>query len=103
MQMASGKVVDGRVELDGELPEGASVTVIARDNDETFQADSETEKMLLSAIAQEKKRKRTAINLRQPSTESDQGAAGDVARASLPVCGGIRETADPATASRLTL
>jgi hypothetical protein len=52
MQMASGKVVDGRVELDGELPEGASVTVIARDNDETFQADSETEKMLLSAIAQ---------------------------------------------------
>jgi hypothetical protein len=52
MQMASGKVVDGRVELDGELPEGASVTVIARDDDETFEADSETEKMLLNAIAQ---------------------------------------------------
>jgi hypothetical protein len=36
MQVASGKVVDGRVELDGELPEGASVTVIARDGDETL-------------------------------------------------------------------
>ena len=29
MRMASGKVVGGRVELDGELPEGATVTVIA--------------------------------------------------------------------------
>ena len=52
MQMASGKVVDGRVELDGELPEGASVTVIARDGDETFEADPATEQMLLTAIAQ---------------------------------------------------
>jgi hypothetical protein len=52
MQMASGKVVDGRVELDGELPEGASVTVIVRDDDETFEADADTEKMLLDAIAQ---------------------------------------------------
>ena len=52
MQIASGKVVDGRVELDGERPEGASVTVIARDDDETFEADPATEKMLLDAIAQ---------------------------------------------------
>lgn len=52
MQVASGKVVAGRVELDGELPEGASVTVLALDGDETFEADSETEKMLLDAIAQ---------------------------------------------------
>jgi len=52
MQIASGKVVDGRVELDGELPEGASVMVIARDDDETFEADPATEKMLLDAIAQ---------------------------------------------------
>jgi len=52
MQIASGKVIGGRVELDGELPEGASVTVIARDGDETFEADSATEKMLLEAIAQ---------------------------------------------------
>ena len=42
----------GRVELDGELPEGASVTVLARDGDETFEADPEMEKVLLDAIAQ---------------------------------------------------
>ena len=52
MQIASGRVVDGRVELDAELPEGASVTVIALDGDETFEADAETEKILLQAIAQ---------------------------------------------------
>jgi hypothetical protein len=52
MVIASGKVVGGRVELDTELPEGASVTVLARDGDETFQADAETERMLLDAIAQ---------------------------------------------------
>jgi hypothetical protein len=52
MVIASGKVVGGRVELDSELPEGTSVTVLARDGDETFQADAETERMLLDAIAQ---------------------------------------------------
>jgi len=52
MQIASGRVVGGRVELDGDLPEGASVTVIASDGDETFEADPATEKMLLEAIAQ---------------------------------------------------
>ena len=52
MQIASGKVVGGRVELDAELPEGASVTVIARDADETFEVDEATERMLLDAIAQ---------------------------------------------------
>ena len=38
--------------MDGELPEGASVTVIARDDDETFEADPATEKMLLDSITQ---------------------------------------------------
>jgi hypothetical protein len=52
MRIASGKVVDGRVELDAELPEGASVTVLALDGDETFEADAETEQILLQAIAQ---------------------------------------------------
>lgn len=52
MQIASGKVVGGRVELDGDLPEGASVTVLARDGDETFEADPAVERMLLAAIAQ---------------------------------------------------
>ena len=45
-------MVDGRVELDAELPEGATVTVLALEGDETFEADSETEKMLLEAMAQ---------------------------------------------------
>ena len=52
MVIASGKVVGGRVELDSELPEGASVTVLAPEGDETFEADPETERMLLDAIAQ---------------------------------------------------
>jgi len=52
MQIASGKVVDGRVELDVELPEGATVTVIARDADESFEVDADTEPILLRAIEQ---------------------------------------------------
>ena len=51
MQVTSGKVVRGRIELDAALPEGASVTVIASDDD-TFDADDATEKMLLESIAQ---------------------------------------------------
>lgn len=52
MQIASGRVVGGRVELDTDLPEGAAVTILAPEGDETFEADPETEKMLLEAIAQ---------------------------------------------------
>ena len=52
MQIASGRVVGGRVELDGEMPEGATVTVIAREADETFEVDAETEQALLRAIEQ---------------------------------------------------
>ena len=52
MVIASGKVVGGRVELDSELPEGASVTVLAPEGDETFEADPATERMLLDSIAQ---------------------------------------------------
>ena len=52
MVIATGKVVHGRVELDSALPEGASVTVLAPEGDETFEADPETERALLDAIAQ---------------------------------------------------
>jgi beta-lactam-binding protein with PASTA domain len=52
MRIAPGKVVNGRVELDAELPEGTSVTVLALEGDETFDVDAETEQMLLQAIAQ---------------------------------------------------
>ena len=62
MQIASGKVVGGRVELDGELPEGASVTVLALEGDETFEADAETEKMLLEAIAQCDRKQTTPLS-----------------------------------------
>lgn len=61
MRVASGKVVEGRVELDAELPEGASVTVLALEGDETFVADAETEKMLLEAIAQCDRRQTTPM------------------------------------------
>lgn len=52
MRIAPGKVVDGRVELDPEVPEGLAVTALALEGDETFDADPETEKMLLEAVAQ---------------------------------------------------
>ena len=52
MAIASGKVVGGRVELDSALPEGASVTVLAPEGDETFEADADTERMLVDSIAQ---------------------------------------------------
>lgn len=52
MQIASGRVVGGRVELESELPEGTAVTVLAREGDETFEADEEMEQRLLEAIRQ---------------------------------------------------
>lgn len=61
MQIASGKVVGGRVELDGELPEGATVTVIAREADESFEVDADTEQILLRAIEQCERRETTPM------------------------------------------
>ena len=52
MLIAPGKVVGGRIEVDADLPEGASVTVLVMDGDGTFDADSEAEEMLLEAVAQ---------------------------------------------------
>ena len=52
MVIASGKVVGDRVELDSDLPEGTSVTGLARDGDETFEANPETERILLDVISQ---------------------------------------------------
>lgn len=52
MRIAFGKVVDGRVQLDADLPERASVTVLMMEGDGTFEADPDTEKMLLEAITQ---------------------------------------------------
>lgn len=53
MRVASGRVIHGRIELEGaDLPEGAAVTVLLSEGDETFEADPETERMLLESIAQ---------------------------------------------------
>ena len=53
VRVASGRIIDGRVELnDAELPEGAVVTVLLSDGDETFETDPATKKMLLESIAQ---------------------------------------------------
>ena len=61
MRIAPGKVVDGRVELDAELPEGASVTVLALEGDETFEADTQTENMLHAAMAQSRQGRVTTV------------------------------------------
>jgi len=52
MRFAPGRVVDGRVEFAGTLPEGASVAVLTLESDGTFEADRQTEEMLLQAIAE---------------------------------------------------
>jgi hypothetical protein len=53
MKVATGRVVEGKVVLEGEpLTEGAVVTVVLRDDDETFDVSPEEERALLDAIAQ---------------------------------------------------
>lgn len=52
MQIASGKVVNGRVVVEADLPEGAEVTLLALDGEETFEVDAELEAVLLQSIAQ---------------------------------------------------
>jgi hypothetical protein len=53
MRITPGKVVDGQIVLEGEpLPNGASVTVLSREDDETFELDAEAEAELLASIAE---------------------------------------------------
>lgn len=53
MKVATGKIVDGKVVLEGEpLAEGSVVTVVAREDDDTFDVSPEEEQALLAAIAQ---------------------------------------------------
>jgi hypothetical protein len=52
MRIVSGKVIDGKVVVEGEkLDEGAVVTVVAREDDETFELSAEDEAALLASIA----------------------------------------------------
>jgi len=52
MQIASGKVVNGHVVVEADLPEGADVTLIALDGEETFEVTPELKAVLLESIAQ---------------------------------------------------
>jgi len=51
MQIASGKVVNGHVVVEADLPEGADVTLIALDGEETFEVTPELKAVLLESIA----------------------------------------------------
>ena len=55
MQIATGKVINGQVVVEAELPEGADITLLALDGEETFEADAELEAVLLESIAQGKR------------------------------------------------
>jgi hypothetical protein len=52
MRIASGKVVQGNIVYEGELPEGADVTLLAHEPDETFEVTPELKAVLLESIAQ---------------------------------------------------
>ena len=53
MRITSGRVVAGKILVEGEpLPDGSVVTVLARDADETFELDAEAEQALLESIAE---------------------------------------------------
>jgi hypothetical protein len=53
MQIATGTVIGGKIVVEGDpLPEGAVVTILAREADETFEVPPELEAQLLESIAQ---------------------------------------------------
>lgn len=53
MRVATGKVIGGKVVVEGAtLAEGASVTVLVLENDETFEIAPDQERELLRALAE---------------------------------------------------
>lgn len=53
MKIATGRVVGGKVVVEGEgLVDGAVVTVLARENDGTIELSPEEEEALLAAIVE---------------------------------------------------
>ena len=53
MKVVTGKVVAGRIVIEGEpLEEGCTVTVLAPERDEAFVLDSDAEAALLAASAE---------------------------------------------------
>ncbi len=53
MKVATGKIIEGKVVVEGEpWAEGSVVTVMARDDEQTFEVSADEERALLEAIAQ---------------------------------------------------
>ena len=53
MKVATGKIIEGKVVVEGEpWAEGSVVTVMARDDEQTFEVSVDEERALLEAIAQ---------------------------------------------------
>jgi len=53
MRITPGKVVSGQIVVEGEpLPDGALVTVLSREADETFELDAVAEAELLESLAE---------------------------------------------------
>ncbi len=53
MRIVSGRVVDGKVVVaDGSLDEGATVTILATDDEESFDLSAADERAILSALEQ---------------------------------------------------
>ena len=53
MLITTGKVSGGTIEVEaGSLPEGARVTILAPEDNETFHLGSEDEARLLAAVAE---------------------------------------------------
>lgn len=53
MKLATGTVIDGKVVFEGEpLPDGVDVTVLARDDDETFDVSPDLAEELDHSLAE---------------------------------------------------
>jgi hypothetical protein len=53
MLITTGRVNGGRIEIDdGRLPEGTTVTILAPENGEVFEATPDEEARLMAAIAE---------------------------------------------------
>lgn len=53
MLITTGKITNGVIQMDSkDLPEGATVTILAHEGDETFELNPEQEARLLAAIAE---------------------------------------------------
>lgn len=62
MLIATGKVIAGTLKVDaGNLPEGATVTVLVLEGDGTFELSSEKEAALLAAIAEAERGETTGV------------------------------------------